>query len=68
MITLKPGVIEAIRQSAKLRLAVQTALGISHTTLYKYLESNDPKLTNVNVLEAIKANSPLKADKDLLAK
>jgi hypothetical protein len=67
MITLKESVIDAIRQSAKLRLAVQTALSVSHTTLYKYLDLNDEKLANLNVLEAIKANYPYKVnDKDLI--
>lgn len=50
-----------------MRNAIQVALGISHTTLYKYLKNNDTNLANVNVLEAIKLNSQYKSDKELLS-
>lgn len=66
MITLKPEVIKEIQDSGTLRSIIQVALGVSHTTLYKYLRENDPKLANVNVLEALKANTLFKTDKQLL--
>lgn len=68
MITLRPNIIEEIQSSGTLRGIVQVALNISHTTLYKYLRDNDPKLANVNVLEALKANTGHKDDEQLLLK
>ncbi len=68
MITLKPNIIKEIQDSGKLRGIVQVSLGISHTTLYKYLNENDSKLANVNVLEALKANTDYTKDDQLLLK
>jgi hypothetical protein len=68
MITLKDTIIDEIKGSQKLRNLVQVALGISHTTLYKYLAEKDSKLANINVLEIIKANTNYKTDKELLTK
>jgi len=68
MITLKQEVIDEIRADQQLRNLIQVALKISHTTLYKYLDNNDSKLANVNVLETLKLNSKFKTDKDILAK
>lgn len=67
MITLRPEVIKALETNGKLRGIIQVTLGISHTTLYKYMRNNDSKLANVNVLAALKANTDFKTDKELLS-
>lgn len=67
MITLKPEIIERIHGSKMLKLNVQAALGISHTTLYKYLADNDPKLANINVIHMLKKELGLK-DNQILTK
>lgn len=64
MITLKQSVVDKIKESPDLRRAIGTALRISHTTVYKYLNNNDPALANVNVLIAL--NKDFLIDNDLL--
>jgi hypothetical protein len=66
MITLKQSVIDEIKESQKLRLAIQNAIGISHTSLYKYLKNNSPLLTNANALKAIIENSEYKSEIEIL--
>lgn len=60
MILLKPEIVQQIRDSKQLKLNVQAALGISHTTLYKYLTDNDVKLANINVINMLKKELGLK--------
>lgn len=66
MITLKPTIIELIQGNGKLRLKIQVAADISDTTLSKYLKDNDHKLANVNVLDALIANTDYKNYDQLL--
>lgn len=67
MITLKQSIVDQIRSDKTLKILVQGALNISHTTLYKYLDLNDSALTNANVLKVLKENTSHKTDKELLS-
>ena len=60
MILIRPEIIERIRESKQLKLNIQAALGISHVTMYKYLDDNDVKLANINVINMLKKELGLK--------
>lgn len=62
MITLKDDVIAAIKKSKQLKNAIQTDLDISHTTLYKYLNTRDAKLANVSVINILTKNGFKKSE------
>lgn len=66
MITLSPEAIDKIYKTKTLKLDIQVALDISHTTLYKYLKENDPKLTNMNVVNLLVKKTGL-TKKELIA-
>jgi hypothetical protein len=68
MITLKQEVVDTIKDSQDLRNAIQSVLGISHTTMYKYLKLNDKKLANANVIQILRTNTDFKTDSQILAK
>lgn len=53
MITLTEETIEQIKKDKKLRIAIQSILNISHTTMYKYVNTNDGRLVNINVINML---------------
>lgn len=54
MITLKPEVIEKIRDSQQLKINLQATLKMSYPTMLKYLRANDPILANMNVIQMLR--------------
>jgi hypothetical protein len=60
-IKLKIETIETIKKTAALRLKVQAIINVSHNTMVKYLDENNPVLTASDVLNTIteELNLPL---------
>jgi hypothetical protein len=52
-IRLKQITIDHIRNTSSLRLKIQAQINISHNTMIKCLEENDPRLTISDVLNVI---------------
>jgi len=48
---LNQSVIETITKDKNLKIGIQNTLKISHTTMYKYLKVNDPRLLQLNVID-----------------
>lgn len=53
MIALRKEIIDRIKADKSLKIAVQSVLNISHTTMYKYLSTNDARLTNLNIIQML---------------
>lgn len=53
MICLSPEIITAIKEDAHLRLKIQAIINVSHNTMIKYLDENDGRLTQLDVINLI---------------
>lgn len=61
---LKDEIILLIKKKNTLKLELMLVLDVSHTTMYKYLKENDPKLIQLDVLNKLAEKTNIKV-KDL---
>ena len=62
---IKQDVIDKIKENRGLRKILLSLLGVSRTTLWKYLEENDDNLTKASPLKAIADHYNLTTDEIL---
>ena len=63
---LKPEIIDAIKKDSDLFKDIADELGISLYTMPSFLLRNNPRLTQANILKAIRLRLNLETEADLL--